>query len=63
MNRNEFADRIADCKKELDYLTSRPTGCNGCSRYTNNVCGLHGPVPEDFVPVGCDQWDFDDVPF
>jgi len=63
MNRIEFDDRISYVRKELAGLEAVQTGCMGCSRYSDGVCKQHGPVPADFIPTGCDQWDYQDTPF
>lgn len=65
MNRNEHQERIDFCKRELEWLIKQPTNCTTCTLFdgTATVCKRFGPVPAEFIAQGCDEWDFDDVPF
>ena len=66
MNRTEFEDRMHACRRELEALQAvhADMGCRTCWHYAAPTCGLYkSPVPAEFVPNGCDQWDYNDVPF
>lgn len=64
MNRNEFEDHIAACRREYEWLTAYDRGCKGCSKYQGAVCTqFKAAPPADFIPQGCDHWDYDEVPF
>lgn len=64
MTRLEFEDRLAYCKREYEFLQTVQTNCTRCQHYSiGAVCAKHGQIPPDFVQQGCDEWEFDDVPF
>lgn len=65
MNRNEHQDRIDYCKRELEWLLATPTNCTTCTQFVSDpkVCKRFGPVPDEFINQGCNEWEFDDVPF
>ena len=64
MNRTELDDRISYCRRELQNLEGIPTNCTRCTHYRHaNECAKYGPIPAEFVARGCDEWEFDDVPF
>jgi len=65
VNRREFQDHIDYCKRELDWLLAQPTNCTTCAQFDRDVqvCKCFGQVPVEFVMQGCDEWDFDEVPF
>lgn len=63
MTRTEYTDHVANLRKELAFYEAVKPGCMGCSFFADSVCNKHGPVPADFIAAGCDEWNFDDVPF
>ena len=65
MNRHELTDMILDSKKVLSFYEGIHTGCAMCEHFIRDArtCKKHGPVPHDFVEQGCDEWEWDDVPF
>lgn len=65
MNRLEFTDRLNYCRREVEFLASVSAGCAACQRFNGDaqVCETFGPVPADFIAVGCADWEFDEVPF
>ena len=65
MNRIELTDRKCDVQKELEWLNNIDTGCRSCEHKKDDVdvCLKHGEIPADFIAQGCDQWEYDDVPF
>lgn len=65
MNRRKYQDRIDYCRRELEWLMAQPINCTTCAQFDRDakVCKSFGPVPDDFVAKGCDEWDFDEIPF
>lgn len=63
MTRNDLTDRIGFARRDLDFLTQIKTNCTTCDDYDKGTCKRFGPVPADFVQQGCDDWNYDDVPF
>ena len=66
MTRDDITDRISWAQRDLDWLRGLQTNCTTCYDFTNDTgfCKRHGGTPPpDFVQQGCDQWNFDDVPF
>lgn len=64
MNRNEFEDHVAACRKELEWLVKYDRGCKGCSHFDGGTCKrFNAQPPAEFLPQGCDHWDYDEVPF
>lgn len=66
MTRNDIIDRIGYAERELNWLRGLHPNCTNCDDFTKEAgfCKRHGgnPPPE-FVQQGCEQWNFDDVPF
>lgn len=64
MNRIEFEDHVAYSRRTADFLAGYDRGCRGCSYYQGGSCTkFNAPPPADFLPQGCEHWDYDDVPF
>lgn len=64
MNRTEFQDRLNYCRREFEMLSNVKTDCTRCvNNDQRGACAKFGQIPADFMSVGCDQWDFDEVPF
>lgn len=65
MTRNELTDMILDTKKALAFYEGIKPNCTGCMLFVAdaNVCKRYGPVPAEFIETGCDDWEYDDVPF
>lgn len=65
MTRLDLQDRLNYCRRELDFLTNVQTGCDRCDHFNGDTktCKTFGPVPADFIAQGCDDWEFNDVPF
>lgn len=64
MNRNDLTDRIAFAERDLAFLRNLTTNCTSCDDYQVGYCKRHqGNPPPEFVSVGCEQWNYNDVPF
>lgn len=64
MKRTELQDRIGYCRRELEMLEKVKTDCTRCSHNDQHgACRKWGPIPQEFMAVGCDEWEFDEVPF
>lgn len=64
MTRTEITQRVSNLKATIVMLeTAAQTGCKACQRFAHGQCETFGKVPDDFIPQGCDQWDFMDCPF
>jgi hypothetical protein len=64
MTRNELTDRIGYAERDLAFLRQLKTNCTTCDHYQGGYCKKHqGNPPPDFAAVGCDDWNYDDVPF
>lgn len=63
MTRNDLVDRIGFAERDLKWLKSLQPNCTNCDDFDKGACKRFGPVPPDFVQQGCDQWNYNDVPF
>jgi hypothetical protein len=65
MNRLEFQDRLNFCRRELEALQAVQIGCRSCAQFDalGRACKKYGAVPEGFIAQGCDEWEYDDIPF
>lgn len=66
MTRDDITDRISWAQRDLNWLRGLQTNCTTCDDFTKETgfCKRHGGnPPADFVQQGCDQWNFDDVPW
>lgn len=67
MNRNELRERIRWLQNDLKHVQSIAPNCTNCESFTNgfneHACKQYGPVPADFIQVGCDNWNYDEIPF
>ena len=65
MNKRELEDTVLDCKKMLAFYEGMRTNCKTCDHKNIHFdCAKHGQrVPEEYRDVGCDDWEYDDVPF
>ncbi len=56
MNLNEQQYiRLLDALRVLQEIT-RQKCCWSCEHFKAGDCALHGQVPLDFQPQGCEQW-------
>lgn len=65
MNRKGLEDMILDTKKMLTFYEGIKADCTSCTqRGAQNKCLLHDAiVPDEYISQGCDQWEYDEVPF
>lgn len=65
LTRAGIEDRICYCRRELQALerVRADMGCRTCWNFDGRECKTYGQVPADFIPKGCDDWEFNDVPF
>jgi hypothetical protein len=64
MKRNDLTDRINYCNREIAWLREITPNCTRCENFrAPNECAKHGPIPDEYITVGCDDWTYDDVPF
>ncbi len=65
LTRAGLEDRICYCQRELQSLQriQGDMGCRTCWSFDGTVCKTYGPVPVEFIPKGCDDWEFNDCPF
>ncbi len=65
--KREIALARADLERQIAFLDSIHTGCGSCQHYGGRGigCKLAGgqEPPDDVLPVGCDSWLWDQIPF
>lgn len=66
MNINELKNRIEMLEKELTFHKSLLSiGCANCLHIegTRTCMKWELIVPDDYFKKGCDDWEFDNIPF
>lgn len=64
MNKESLQHRIELLTQELEYHQNIKTNCSNCYHSGNDVCLMwDAKVPDDVKLIGCDDWEFDNVPF
>ena len=67
MSRAYVEVRLNIARRELEYWQNliRDKSCNDCTQFRQNGCALAGGVrpPPEVEKVGCDSWDWDEIPF
>ncbi len=66
MNRAQFENHVELQRRLVEFYEKYPRGCAGCVYFKQEsaFCDYYKQtVPADFQPKGCDQWEYDDVPF
>lgn len=65
MNRALLEGEKKALQARLDVLERIKPDCNSCINLSaSGDCLAHkASVPDDFKKTGCDQWEWDDVPF
>jgi hypothetical protein len=66
-NKRDLARRIAEIKSEITFLESIKTGarCDNCDAWTGRGCKRADGVepPAEVQQTGCDEWNWDEIPF
>jgi hypothetical protein len=63
MTRIELDVQRTALRRMLTTLDAVKVECRTCGAWAGATCEKYGPPPADVVPVGCDEWQFDDIPF
>lgn len=67
MNKAELKIRVELHDRELSRLRSIKVHCQSCEHYcftTLPRCRkFEVTIPPEVVPVGCDEWNYDFIPF
>jgi hypothetical protein len=66
MNRQQREMKIELLRRELTFLELRSPACGNCEHYMGqSICqkAPHFPIPAEILPVGCDDWVDDGIPF
>jgi len=65
MNKDTLQNRINLLQQELEYHQNIKTNCSTCEHSQGvGFCLMWDcSVPDDVIQVGCNDWEFDNVPF
>lgn len=67
MSRAVIEVRINIARREVEYWQNllRDKSCNDCQHFQQNGCVLANGMrpPPEVEKVGCDSWDWDQIPF
>jgi hypothetical protein len=63
MTRVELDVQRTALRRMLNTLDAVKVECRTCIAWAGATCEKYGPPPADVVSVGCDEWQFDDIPF
>ena len=65
MHRMDIRERIPFLKRELAFFEQLETemNCTRCVIFAEGQCKKYGAVPAEFMAVGCEEFEWDDVPF
>lgn len=64
MTRSMLASRIDALTQELEFHTGINPACNNCIHFEGGICLMWElKPPSDVVATGCDDWEFDCIPF
>jgi len=61
MNRSQLDQQRLELNAAIAALPV--PSCNNCEHYGGGKCDKYGPVPEDFKPKGCAEWEHMEIPF
>lgn len=66
MGKTEWHKMLEYHRSQVSRLQALSPACSTCSHYTvrDRMCAkFNARPPEDVIPVGCDEWDMDSIPF
>ena len=63
MTRIELDVQRTALRRMLTTLDAVKVECRTCVAWVGSTCEKYGPPPPEVVPVGCDEWTFDQIPF
>lgn len=64
MNLQELNFKKELLQRELRRLESIETGCHQCDHFANSKCmKFDATPPPEFRKAGCEEWQWDGVPF
>lgn len=64
MTRNEHQAKVELYRRELRLLENIRITCNTCSQNASGWCNRFAAAPpEDVIKAGCDEWEWDGIPF
>lgn len=67
MTKTELGIRVELFERELTRLRAIKVHCQSCEHYGYKIkpaCAKYeADIPPDVVPVGCDEWSYDFIPF
>lgn len=67
MSRAYIEVRINIARREVEYWQNllRDKSCTDCVQFQNSSCKLANGItpPPEVQKVGCDSWDWDQIPF
>lgn len=66
MKLTEIQERIAGLRKDMEFLERQMAtkACRTCMSFERGMCKVANLPPPDHVrPIGCPEWDWDEVPF
>lgn len=64
MNRQQLEDTRLRIAREATFFADVVPNCTRCAQFNSasKSCAKFGQVPEEFINVGCDEWELDDCP-
>ena len=65
LTRLQLEDTICNLKKDLKFYESIKPACPNCMHFHMSRCAANDDqqIPEDFILLGCADWEYDEVPF
>lgn len=64
MNGIQLQTQVTALREMLSRLEAIHVCCKTCSQYSGTTCKRYGEMPPaEVVAQGCDEWEFDGVPF
>ena len=65
MTKATLQQRIETLQKELEFHQGIKTNCSSCEHSDGlGFCLMWDcEVPDDVANIGCDDWEFDNIPF
>lgn len=64
MTRAGLTDRICYAERDLNWLKSLTPNCINCDDHKDGHCRrFSASPPPEFLQIGCEHWNYDDVPF
>lgn len=64
--KKEIASAIAELKQQIHALEDIHTGCQTCTAFSEKTgCARAGgqTPPPEILPIGCPEWEWDEIPF